>query len=675
MPEAYPLLRRRRRRRRLRLFRIGRRAWIVAGAALALALVIGGFAAWRPGARIDPRQAYAEGVAAYRTGNYSAARNHAQAAIGAAPATGPAHLLLARAYLQHGDGLAAEAELTRAADTGISADLLHGYRAQARFLQGDLDGALDEVGKATADDMLAIRIHARALGVQGDNDQATALLADVVARHPDDGGAWTDLGRVRLAAGDVGEAARASAQAIRVAPADPVALTLQGEVIRTRYGLIAALPWFEAALKHDAYYHPALIEYAATLGDAGRAADMLAATRKALAARPGSPQALYLQAVLAMRAGKPDLARTLLQTARGGLDDLPGAMLLQGDLAFVGGKDEIAIRQWRALAAVQPMNVMVRRLLGAALLRSGDARGALDALKPVAIRGDADSYTLALVARAFEAIGDRGMAAQFLDRAASAARAPSTVFAPDQAMGALLADAAQAPGDPTYIAGVIRGQIASGDIAGGIAQARVLAETAPGAPAAQLALGDALAAGGRYGEAVSVYTRAADLSFDEPTLLRLVDAEGRGRQAPRCRGDARALSSSEPAKHHGAAPARPLAGGERPERSGNRDARRRAPRDRQPRCRAARRSRTRLCRCERCADRTPLWARRLYPGTDERGGGGCLWRRARRRSGRRRCAAAVDQGGDARPCQSRHCGAPAADRTLTARAGHAMATR
>ena len=527
MPEAYPLLRRRRRRRRLRLPRIGRRAWIVAGAALALALVIGGFAAWRPGARIDPRQAYAEGVAAYRTGNYSAARNHAQAAIGAAPATGSAHLLLARAYLQLGDGLAAEAELTRAADTGIRADLLHGYRAQARFLQGDLDGALDEVGKATADDVLAIRIHARALGVQGDNDQATALLADVVTRHPDDGGAWTDLGRVRLAAGDVGEAARASAQAIRAAPADPVALTLQGEVIRTRYGLIAALPWFEAALEHDAYYHPALIEYAATLGDAGRAADMLAATREALAARPGSPQALYLQAVLAMRAGKPDLARTLLQTARGGLDDLPGAMLLQGDLAFVGGKDEIAIRQWRALAAVQPMNVMVRRLLGAALLRSGDARGALDALKPVAIRGDADSYTLALVARAFEATGDRGMAAQFLDRAASAARAPSTVFAPDQAMGALLADAAQAPGDPTYVAGVIRGQIASGDIVGAIAQARVLAETAPGAPAAQLALGDALAAGGRYGEAVSVYMRAADLSFDEPTLLRLVDAEGR----------------------------------------------------------------------------------------------------------------------------------------------------
>ena len=70
---------------------------------------------------------------------------------------------------------------------------------------------------------------------------------------------------------------------------------------------------YEAALQRDPWHHDALIEYAATLGDAGRTRAMLDATRRALQARPASPQAYYLQAVLAARAGSYGLARSLLQ--------------------------------------------------------------------------------------------------------------------------------------------------------------------------------------------------------------------------------------------------------------------------------------------------------------------------------------------------------------------------
>src|SRR3546814_6376563 len=57
----------------------------------------------------------------------------------------------------------------------------------------------------------------------------------------------------------------------------------------------------------------ALIEDAATLGDLGRMRAMLAVTRRAIAADPADPRAYYLQAVLAARAGRFDLARVLLQ--------------------------------------------------------------------------------------------------------------------------------------------------------------------------------------------------------------------------------------------------------------------------------------------------------------------------------------------------------------------------
>ncbi len=538
MPDArYPMLRRRKRRRPLsRGLTLpaaisGERARLLAICVLCLVIVGIGVALAMRAPPPDAGRLLAVSLTTLEDGNYSAARSNAQAAIKAAPKWAIAHAVLARAYLELGDGLAAEAEIARAIDAGLPAARLHQLQAHARLLQGDPDGAIDEAAATRpryAD--YGDRIHARALASQGDGVGARAILQSVLERSPRDAAAWTDLGRIRLTAGDVGGASFAATRAVALAPREPAALTLQGEVIRSRYGLIAALPWFEAALRQDAYYHPALIEYAATLGDAGRNAEMLAATRSALLARPGSAQAVYLQAVLAARAGRIDLARSLLRRTGGGIGGLPGTLLLSGSLDYTQDKFEQAATAWRQLVAIQPLNIVARRLLGAALLRLGDRRGALDTLRPIGLRSDADSYSLTLIARAFEAAGDRAMAARFLDRAAAGPIAPASVFATDDAIGALMASADASAGDPTYVLGVIRAQVASGDTAGAIARALALVQAGPGAPAAQLALGDTLVAAGRYPEAATAYARAADLSFDEPTMLRLVDALGRSGQ-------------------------------------------------------------------------------------------------------------------------------------------------
>ncbi len=530
----YPLLRRKRRRRRVKLPAIltGNRARILAIALLSLALVAVAIAlALRPPPP-NARRLLIDSLNTLNAGNYSAARTNAQHAITAEPRLALAHAVLARAYLELGDGLAAEAELARATDAGLSADRLHQLLAHARLLQGDADGALDEAAEALPRYAgYAARIQARALASQGDGVQAQVVLRALLDRAPNDAAAWTDLGRIRLTAGDVGGASVAASRAATLAPREPAALTLQGEVVRSRYGLVAALPWFAAALRSDAYYHPALIEYAATLGELGRNTEMLGATRDALLARPGSPQALYLQAVLAARAGRTALARTLLQRTGGAIAGLPGSLLLSGSLDYAEGKPEQAVAAWRRLVAVQPLNVTARQLLGAALLRSGNPGDALDALRPIGMRADADSYSLTLIARGFEAVGDQASAAQYLDRAATGPIAPAATFVTDDAVGALMADADGAVGDPTYVLGVIRGLVTRGDFGGAVARARALAVSTPGAPAAQLALGDSLAAGGRYGEAAGAYARAADLSFDETTMLRLVDALSRAGRA------------------------------------------------------------------------------------------------------------------------------------------------
>lgn len=521
---VHPMLRRKRRRR----WRVTPVVRLITLLTLSAVLAIGGAVALlRRELRPDPRMLLANSLATLEAGNYSAARSNALAAVVVAPEAGIAHAVLARAYLELGEGLAAEAVLARARTARFPASRLHQLQAHARLLQGDAAGALAEVAlTAPRYELYARRVRARALAVQGRTFEARAALEVMVDEAPTDERAWLDLGRLRLTAGDIGGASAAAERATRLRPADPHALTLEGEIVRARYGLIAALPWFEAALKRDAYHYPALIEYAATLGEAGRHADMLAALRPAMQARPGSAQAMYLQAVLAARAGKLQLASALL----GRVDkSQPGALLLGGALDYTAGRWEQAVAKWRPLADAQPMNLSVRRSLAAALLRAGDAQGALVVLRPLAMRGDADSYALTLTGRALEVVGDRVSAAQFLDRAASAARGSAAVFRSDEAVATLAAGASATPSDPTYALGVIRGLIGSGDPAGGTAKARALALASPGAPAAWTAYGDALALAGRPAD--PAFSRSANLLFDEPAMLRLLDAQGRAGHA------------------------------------------------------------------------------------------------------------------------------------------------
>lgn len=481
----------------------------------------------------DAKLSLARSLTALSIGNASAARNNAMDAVKADAGWGLAHAVLARSYLALGEGVAAQAELDRAKAAGFDIGRAHQLYAHAWLLQGDPARALIEAAKAQPKfDGYAARVRARALAAQGDLPGAQTALDGVIAAAPGDSAAWSDLGRVRYDAGDVAGAILAAGKAIALDPANIEALTLRGELVRSQYGLVAALPWFEAALKKDAYYHPALIEYASTLGDAGRYADMLEATRRAQATRPTSAQAFYLQAVLAARAGKYDLARSLMQRTNGAIDGLPGALLLQGTLAYQDGAYEQAIAKWRELVGRQPMNIVARRLLGTALLRSGDAQGTLDVLQPVATRGDADSYTLTLVARAFERTGQRGWAARYLDRAAFPAQGGSTPFGSDDTLGTLASFAQGSPDDPVRRVAYLRGLVDVGDTGQALAQAQAIARQSPGAPAAHLAVGDTLAALGRWGDAAAAYRRAADIRFDEPTMLRAVDALDRSGQRP-----------------------------------------------------------------------------------------------------------------------------------------------
>lgn len=544
-PSRYPLLRgtrpRERKRRKLRRVLLSwatRRVAVRAGLMLLLLAVVAAVAELATrAARPDPARELAANRAAMARGNYSAARSHALAALSVEPDMADAILGLAAASLALGDGAQADGALQRAQAAGVPAARLYAMEAQAALLQGDLANAMLKADRAGRDS-LAIRVRAQVLAQQGDVASAQGQLVALLATDPKDGKAWATLGRIRYQAGDITGATDAAWRAVKLAPAHLEGLVLAGEIVRDRYGLAAAMPWFEAALKRDAFYHPALIDAAATLGDLGRYPEMLDATRRALQARPGSPQALYLQAVMAARAGRTDLARTMLAKTGGQVDDMPGILLLRGSLDYADGKPQQAIGAWTQLVAIQPMNIAARRLLGAAQLRAGDATGALATLRPIALRADADSYTLTLVARAFERTGARDWAARYLDRAAAPAAGGSAPFGQDTSLP-VLAVAAQDGGTASAVE-YIRGLMEAGQGSEAEARAAALMRAAPGAPAPRLVVGDIVASEGRAAEALALYKSAADLDFGAPVLLRMVEAAaGAGR--PKTGADALAL--------------------------------------------------------------------------------------------------------------------------------------
>ena len=441
---------------------------------------------------------YARGAAAFAQGDVRAARAALAAALRADPGNGAAHLLQGRVYLALGDGLGAEAELRRALDAGIAAEQVHHLLAHALVLQDSPEPALAEADAAPPRfAAYALRMRGRALTALGRDEEAAAALEQAVRLAPDSVGAWTDLADFR----DAGPAAvaavdRALAVDRRSEPWErPAALLLKGRLVRDQYGLAAALPWFDRALALDRADAAALIERAATLGDLGRARDSLAASRAAIAAGGFDGAAFYLQAVIAARARNYPLARTLIERGGDALDELPGAMLLAGAVELATGNVEQAIERLRRLVAAQPGNVQARRLLAAAQWRVGDWAATADTLTPVADAPDADTYSLALMGRAREALGDRAGAALYLDRAAR----PRGRGAPE------------------------------------LAAALQRAAADPGAADAQLAAGDALAADGRFGEAVGAFTRAANIAFTEPAALRMVEALRRAGRAPAAR--------------------------------------------------------------------------------------------------------------------------------------------
>lgn len=428
---------------------------------------------------------------------------------GGADASGAANLLHdGRAALARGDGVAAEVALRKALAGGLPRAAVAARMGEALLDQGDLRGArawLGPVQFAPQEAAHGWRMLGRLELAERNLAAAARAFDQALALAPRDSLVWVDIARLRYLGGDQVQAIAAADKAVELNPGNPRALELRGLLVRDSFGLLAALPWFERGLQLAPDDLGLLGEYAATLGELGRARDMLTITRRMIALDPHNSRAFLLQAILAARARNAPLARSVLAKAGPDAQASPAGLLVGGIVELESGNPHQAVDLFDRLVQRQPENARAQLLLARALAAAGSDAELIARFGEAAYRAEASPYLLTLAGRAYENRGLREAAALLLDRAAQGGKAGVTI----------------PPGGAPPVA-ALRGWIAAGNVGAAGAEVARLRNAAPGAIDGLLAAGDVAFARGDLPAAIAAYRQAAAVRMTDALLQRLV---------------------------------------------------------------------------------------------------------------------------------------------------------
>jgi cellulose synthase operon protein C len=506
-----------------------RRTWVW-GALGRTALIAALFAAAVPvQAAPDPasKSAFERGQKLRQKRDFRAARIEYLNAIDQDGQWAPPHIALAAVSLDLFDPITARAELDRARALNADAAVYNHLLGQSLWMSGQTDRALDVLTQEPISPRFrpyALRLIGRLRLDRGEIDEAEKALAAAVKLAPSNSMVWAEIGRFRMAIANQGGAIEALDYAVKLDPNNIRALELRGRLVRTQYGLVAALPWFERGLQINSSDVPLLEEYGLTLGEAGRYRDMLVQARKLISLDSNNAKAFYMQATIAARSGNYELARRLMSRVNGAFGELPGPRMLMAIVEYEMGNANQSIDILEQLVDAQPYNLRLRVLLAQAMHKAGDHDEAWEMLAPVADRNDADSYTLLLAARILEALGERDKASPRLQKAAGVGAVFGGILPETSPPAAAADDARRNPRDAKKVIPHVRLLLANNNVAQARSEVAELIQGNGGVADAHILMGDVEMAAGSSGAAIAAYERAKAISFSTPVMIRLVNA-------------------------------------------------------------------------------------------------------------------------------------------------------
>lgn len=463
-------------------------------------------------------------------GDYRAAKVELKKAVSADRKWPEARIAIAEVNLQLFNAFEAKNELLVAKELEVGPEKINHMLGKAHWLLGEYDQAKSiltdpKIGPEHYPD--AQRVLGRVLIETGDIDGSRQAFDRAIEKAPKNSMLWTDIARFRYILGDQKAAIEAVELAVELDPKNIRALEFRGRMVRSQFGLLAALPWFERALEISPGDIPIMTEYAATLGDAGRAADMLAVTRDILELEPQNGNAYYMQAAMAARAREYGLARRLLLRAGDRQNDLPAGLLLSAIVEYELENYNLAIKLFRRLLDYQPNNKQALKLYASSLYRAGQFKQSYETISDYNRKHGPDSYSNVIAARALEAMENRKDAASYLDEIKFAQSPTISLLKENGDFEALQSVALDNPNRADLIIPYIRALLERGNTVGALNIATRLLSQNKGVADAHILVGDIQLRNNNIRAAIQHYSDAREISFEQSLMLRLIDSHRR----------------------------------------------------------------------------------------------------------------------------------------------------
>ncbi|MBI1397676.1 MAG: PEP-CTERM system TPR-repeat protein PrsT [Betaproteobacteria bacterium] len=474
----------------------------------------------------DEQKFIASGKAQLQQHNDAGAIIEFKNALQKQPDNAEARYLLGTALRSTGNLAAAEIELRKALAAGYEADTVRAAIVGLLIDMGQAQKALDEIGKAGADDTA---IPAGLLALKGDallglgrTEDARAVYDAALAKDPQN--ATGMLGRARMAA-IAGDSARAESLVDEVVKVHPdflngwlmkANLLVQGGRIPDA---IAAYDRAIAIRPGDFRIYTGLIPALLVTRNVDTASRRVAELKKLA---PAAPVTAYLDALMSYTKGDKLHARDAIGLVLKVAPDDMRALMLAGTIEHDLGNDSLAVKYLTRVVAAAPAEEQSRRLLASSYLRLGNVEKAEELARPLLeapsvspqvheLAGEiafARRDLSASVSQYEQAVkGDPGNASLRL-RLAQARLATGDT---DRGVAELEAASTADPGNAAADLALVTFHLARGDVDRAQAAATVLARKLPAAPATPFAQGLVLLARKDVAQARTAFEKAVTI--------------------------------------------------------------------------------------------------------------------------------------------------------------------
>lgn len=355
-------------------------------------------------------------------GDTNAAMIQLKNALLADPDDAEARFMLASAYVENGDGAAAEKEIRRAISLKYAANKTAPVLARALLAQGQAQKVLDETAEEAKQNNPDLALYrAEALLVLNKRDEAGAMLEQGLQAQPNSPLLLAAKGRLAQINGDPEGAMRLADQALAAAPQSPEALMFKADLLRVQRKNEEAIAQYEKVLAAKPNHRSAYIEKAYLELTAGQFDKAQADLDKAKKITPGSLLVTYTQALLDFSQNKNAAAEENVQKVLRIAPEHMPTVLLAGAVALRQGSLQQAEQHLRKYVEKYPDNIYARKMLASALLKTGQNPDAMSVLAPALKGGTDDLQVFALAGETYRQARDFNKATEYFEKASSKA--------------------------------------------------------------------------------------------------------------------------------------------------------------------------------------------------------------------------------------------------------------